>query len=326
MTGTITTAYLSFLQTVMNADEHIGGAVNRGWVLAGFGATCMIWSSTWVMIKIGLDGAPPFKAAGLRFLIAACLIFATLRVRGVRLPRTRAFIGLSVFLGAFQMGIPYGLVYWGEQHISSGLTAVLFSTIPLFTAVTARALLGDPLSIRKITGIALGIGGVYIIFLDSVSLGGTHSIYGVVACLGSSFLAAFSSVIVKKYGRAYDPFASIALPMTIGALILGAAAMIFESDRPVSWDRTTITSIVYLAVFGSVSAFGLYFWLIKQMDVTVLSYQTFIIPIVALLIGWIFLRETVTLKIVTGGGMILAGIALAIIPQAHRKRYARVGG
>lgn len=287
--------------------------------ILGFSTTCAIWSSTWIIIKIGLQGAPPFKAAGIRFLLAFVIVAAILLYRRVPLPRARQFYGLTLFLGIFQMGVPYGLVYWGTQHISSGLTAILFSTIPLFTAISARVLLGDPLALNKILGIGLGTAGVYVIYAGSTSAGGPMSGFGIAACLGSAFLASLSSVVLKKYGKAYDPFATLSLPLIIGATVLAVGAALFEQHRPVSWDAKTMTTIVYLALIGSVTAFSLYFLLLKHMDVTVLSYQTFIIPALAVLIGWLFLRETVTLNIVMGGGMILVGIALAILPQKQKK-------
>ncbi len=276
-----------------------------------FSALCLIWSSTWIMIKVGLDGAPPITAAGIRFIIAALMIFAILVAKRIKLPRDRQFYMLALFLGVFQMGIPYALVYWAEQHISSGLTSILFSTMPFTVAILARVFIGDPITFRKMAGIMIGTVGVAVIFWDSSTLGGSQSVWGISAALGSAILASVSTIAIKKYSRSYNPLASIFLPMVIGGVVLMIGSFIFEAGRPVTWNFITVTSILYLAGLGSVAAFGLYYWIIKHMDVTVLSYQTFIIPILACVIGWIFLRETITLNIALGGGMILAGIALA---------------
>ena len=289
-----------------------------------FSALCLIWSSTWIMIKVGLEGAPPVTAAGLRFIIAAIVIFSILAYRRIALPRTPRFLWISLYLGVFQMGIPYALVYWAEQHITSGLTSILFSTMPFTVAILARMILGDPLTVRKVTGIVIGTAGTIVIFRDGFTTGDSRSLWGIAAALGSAMCASLSSVMVKRFSRSYNPIASIFLPMAIGGVLLVVGGWFLEATRPVHWNAATIGTILYLAVVGSVVAFGLYYWIIKHIDVTVLAYQTFIIPILACLIGWIFLRETVTIHVAIGGGMILTGIALATFRLTSGKRSTSV--
>ena len=290
-----------------------------------FSLLCLIWSSTWLMIKVGLQGAPPLTAAGLRFGLAALLIFAILGWRRIQLPRSKAFLSLTLYLGLFQTTIPYALVYWAEQYLTAGLTALLFSTMPLMVAFLARVFLGDPLSPWKLAGIVVGTIGVYVIFADSVSFGGRETVYGVVAVLGSAFFASLSSVAVKKYSQKYQPLAAISLPHAYGGVLLIAGGAAIERVSPLGWDGLTYFTVVYLAIFGSVAAFALYFWIIKHIDVTVLSYQTFIIPVLASLLGWIFLRETVTINTAIGGSLVLFGIALAVLPGSRQKRVVNAG-
>ena len=217
------------------------------------------------------------------------------------------------------MGIPYALVYWGEQHISSGLAAILFSIMPLCVAVTARFMLGDPLTPAKIAGIIVGTIGVYVIFSDSVSIGGPMSAWGMLALIASAVMASFCSVILKKYMGPYDPFAALLIPTVVGGVLLALWGLLFERDFPFRIDALTIASVLYLAVFGSVAAFGLYYWIIKHIDVTVLSYMTFLIPVLACFLGWIFLRETLTIDVLIGAGLIFGGIALATLKQPKPK-------
>jgi drug/metabolite transporter (DMT)-like permease len=297
--------------------------MSNGLLISVYGVLCLIWGSTWIMIKVGLEGAPPVTAAGVRFIIASVLIFSILVARRIRLPRTRRFLMLSVFLGLFQMGFPYALVYWAEQHITSGLTSILFATMPFTVAILARIVLGDPITLRKLAGIFVGTFGTAVIFWDGLSLGGPQTVRGICAALGSAFFSSLSSVVVKRYGESYHPLAAIFLPMAIGGAALTAGGFALEAGRPMSWTAATAGSILYLAVLGSVVAFGLYYWIIKHIDITVLSYQTFIIPIVACLLGWIFLGETVTIMTALGGGLILAGIALATFGFARRKESNR---
>jgi putative membrane protein PagO len=277
------------------------------------------------MIKVGLEGAPPITAAGLRFILASIVIFSILLYKRIEVPRNRSFLYLSFYLGFFQMAIPYALVYWAEQHISSGLTSILFSTMPFTVAILARIFLGDPLTFRKIGGILIGTFGVIVIFYDGVSLGSPQALWGIAAALLSAVLASAASIVIKRFSGSYNPLASIFVPMVMGGIILTTAGRFLEAHRTITFDLMTITSIVYLAVFGSVAAFGLFYWIIKHMDVTALSYQTFIIPILACVIGWIFLRETITLKIAMGGSLIVVGIALATLSRSRGKRIANVG-
>lgn len=275
------------------------------------------------MIKIGLAGAPPLTSAGLRFAIAAIVIFAVVALWRIRMPRSKSFFKLTLFLGLFQTTIPYALVYWGEQFLPAGLTAVLFSTIPLMVAILARVLLGDRLTKWKLTGIMAGIAGVYVIFADSVSFGGRASAFGMIAALASAFCASLSSVVIKKYSSNYPPFAAISLPHAYAGVLLLTGGLAIERVSPLTWSGMTYFTILYLALLGSVTAFGLYFWIIKHVDVTVLSYQTFIIPVLAVLLGWIFLNEHVTINTAIGGGLVLLGIVLAVMPRSHRKRLSR---
>lgn len=282
-------------------------------ITMAYASMCTIWGSTWVMIKLGLRDAPPMTAVAVRFIIAALLTIFILALRKTPVPRSRRFIYLSVFLSVFHLAVPYALVYWGEQYISSGLTAVLYSTMPIYVALLARVLIGDPLTPRKIAGTVVGFAGVWVIFSDGLGLGGGKAIQGMLACLVSAFFASFSTVMVKKYASRYDPFVTLAIPFAGAALLLSATAAWVERSNPFTFNALTWFTVVYLAAFGSVSAFGLYFWIIKRIDVTVLSYQTFIIPVLAVMIGWIFLEEKVTIRVAVGASLIIAGIVLATV-------------
>lgn len=294
-------------------------------IAAVYAGMCLIWGSTWIMIKIGLRGAPPMTAVAVRFITAAAVVFGIITVRRRKIPRTRRFLLLGLFLGVFHFAVPYVLVYWGEQHISSGLTAVLYSTMPICVALLARLFIGDSLTLPRIAGIAVGFSGVWVIFSDSVSFGGELAAAGMIAILASVFCASLSTVVVKKYASAYDPFVTLALPFAVGGSLVGVVAAVVERSNPIGFDAVTWFTIVYLAVLGSVVAFSFYFWIIKRIEVTVLSYQTFVIPVFAVLIGWIFLKETVTIRTVAGAALILAGIALATLRRRKPRRLQTSG-
>jgi drug/metabolite transporter (DMT)-like permease len=271
------------------------------------------------MIKIGLRGAPPLTSLALRFWIAALLVFVMVRVRGKPIPHDRSFLAFSVFLGLFHIAFPYSLVYWAEQHITSSLTAVLYATMPLMVAMLARVFLGNPLTAAKISGIAFGLAGVTVIYSDRLGWGGENNGLGVDAVLVSVFFASLSTVALKKRGHNIDPMAGLLIPFLVAATVTSIAGCILEGVNPLHLDALTWGTVFYLGFLGSFVAFGLYFWAIQRMDVTTLSYQSFIIPVLALLFGWIIIDEAISRRVALGTLLILTGIALANLRQLRKR-------
>ena len=242
---------------------------------------CLIWGSTWLAIKVGLDGVPPFLAAGLRFLLATALVGLVLAGRRKRFHLTRDDKVCVLSLGLLVFWLDYAAVYWAEIRISSGLTAILFSTMPLMTSLLSTYWTGsETLGERKVAGILVGVVGTALLFWPHERLGG-QQVLGMLAALIGSLCAAINLVTMKKHGRNSDPFVLNFLGMGLGTACLLVMSLVTESWATVSWSRDNVLAIVYLAVFGSVIAFSTYYYLIKRMDATVVSLNTLIIPIVA---------------------------------------------
>ncbi len=296
------------------------GASEKALVALAYASMCAIWGSTWMMIKIGLRGAPPLTGVGIRFVVAGLLVTALVALRRLPYPWTHRFVSLGVVLGITHMALPYVLVYWAEQHISSGLTAVLYATMPFVVAVMARLIVGDALTMRKLGGIALGVTGVWFIYADSVRLGGSQSVLGIGAVLLSVFFAALSTVLLKRFGKEFNALVMLVLPFWVGGTLVLAAGAPVEKSNPLTYDAQTWGTILYLAILGSGVAFTLLFWVIQRVDVTVVAYQTFIIPVLALFFGWVFLDETVTSRLALGSALILAGIAVATLRRTATRR------
>jgi drug/metabolite transporter (DMT)-like permease len=285
---------------------------NPAFVTLAYAAMCLIWGSTWMAIKVGLRGAPPLTGIAVRMVIASVLVAAILRIRRIPLPREVRFVRLGLFLGFFHVVLPYTLVYYGEQRISSGLAAVLYATLPLFVVLLARVQLDNPLTVRKLLGVAAGMIGVGVIFSDNLRLGRAETA-GTAMVMGSVMASAVGSVATKKWSRGYHPVASLLVPFSTAAVITTLFALVFEPSVSLRFDGATWGAIFYLAAAGSVMAFGLFFFVLQHLDVTVVSYQTFIIPIVAVLLGWLFLDETLSARVAVGAALILAGISLTTL-------------
>lgn len=279
-----------------------------------FAMICLIWGSTWLVIKIGLVGVPPFLGAGLRFVLSTLLVGLVLAARRTRVQLTRDDKVCVASLGLLVFWLDYAAVYWAETRISSGLTAILFSTMPLMTSLlSAYWTRSETLGGRKMVGILVGVLGTALLFWPHERLRVEQAL-GMLAALGASLCAAINLVTMKKHGRHGDPFVLNFLGMGVGAVCLLAMSAALERGSAVVWSRSNVSSLVYLSVFGSVVAFPAYYYLIKRMDATIVSLSTLIIPIVALALGRAFLGETVTPLAVAGVATILTGVGVAIVP------------
>jgi drug/metabolite transporter (DMT)-like permease len=280
---------------------------------------CLIWGSTWLAIKVGLVGVPPFLAAGLRFMLSTLLVGCALVARRARIHLTRDDKVCIVVLGLLMFWLDYAAVYWAETRISSGLTAVLFSTMPLMTSLlSAYGTRSETLSNGRIAGILVGALGTALLFWPHERLGLQQAL-GMLATLAASLCGAITLVTMKKYGRHSDPFVLNFFGMGLGATCLLAMSATLESWSGVTWSRSSVLALAYLSVFGSVIAFSAYYYLIKKMDATLVSLSALIFPIVALALGHGFLHETVTPWGVVGIMTILAGVAVAIVPGGRSR-------
>lgn len=283
---------------------------------------CLIWGSTWLAIKIGLAGVPPFLGAGLRFLLSALLVGFMLAARRTRIHLTRDDKVCVLSLGLLVFWLDYAGVYWAEMRISSGLTAILFSTMPLMTSVlSAYWTRSETLSGRKVVGILVGCVGTALLFWPHERLGMQQAL-GMLAALAACLCAAINLVTLKAHGRDADPFVLNFFGMGIGAACLLAMSAALENWGAVVWTRSNVLALIYLSVCGSVIAFSAYYYVVKKMEATIVSLSTLIIPIVALVLGRAFLGETVTPTAVAGIATILAGVAVAIVGVRNAARDA----
>jgi drug/metabolite transporter (DMT)-like permease len=294
-------------------------------VAALYALICLIWGSTWLAIKIGLVGVPPFLAAGVRFLLATLFVGVVLGVTRHRLRLTHDEKICVLSVGVLVFWLDYAAVYWAETQISSGLTAVLFSTMPLITSLlSVYWTRSETLSTRKLLGVLVGMLGTSLLFWPHERLGVNQAL-GMLAALGASLCAAVNLVMMKKYARHADTVLVNFFGMGLGTACLLAMSAALESWSAVTWSTSNVLSIAYLSVFGSVIAFSAYYYLIKRMDATIVSLSTLIIPIVALALGHLVLGETVTPRALAGITTIVAGVAVAIVPGSSYLSWAMRG-
>jgi drug/metabolite transporter (DMT)-like permease len=275
---------------------------------------CLIWGSTWLVIKIGLVGVPPFLGAGLRFTLASAVLFALIALRGTKIELGRDDKICILSCGLLSFSLSYACVYWAEQYISSGLAAILYCMMPLVTALLSRFWTrSETLSGRKIGGILVAMAGTAVLFWPGQGVSRAE-LAGTGVALASVVFAAVNLVMVKRHGKRTDIYVMNAFGMGMGAVLLLTLSVFAEAHAVVAWSRDNILAIVYLALAGSVTTFLSYYHLVKVMEATKLSLITLIFPIVAVALGRAFLHESLPASVWSGTAAVFVGVAIAIVP------------
>jgi drug/metabolite transporter (DMT)-like permease len=285
----------------------------------------VIWGTTWIFIKIGLGDLPPITFAAARFLLAVVILFPVIRIQKIPLPRARAEWKLIALTGVLQFSLNYSMVFWSEQYISSGLAAVLQATITVFGLGLAWIFLpNERITKLKIAAVVIGIIGVAVIFIDQLRIESVMAFAGSVAIVVGAYAAAQASILVKAKGTAIHPASLVFSQMICGLPLILIYAFVTEGN-PLShnWSWQAIGCVLYLTLAGTIAAFWLYYWLLARIESTKAMMISLVTPLLAVIIGNIFLGETLPPQTLFGGLLILASIALivfrkkAVQPQIH---------
>lgn len=275
---------------------------------------CLIWGSTWIAIRIGSDaGLPPFLGAAIRFLIAMTVLWAWVIVKRIPLPATKNEWGAVLLNGFLGSGLSFSIVYWCSQYVPSGVEAVIFGTMPLWTIMLSHWIFGgDKLSLHKLGGVILGIAGICVIFLPDVGSIPASTLGWMALTLFAPFVSALSLVFTKNYAKNVAPPALNAVSISVGFVVL-LIGTLFSSDlSQLSWRWEHWGTIAYLAIFGTVITFSGYYHLLQRASAVTMSMITLITPVVAVALGWIILREDLHLHTLFGAALVLGGVYLAI--------------
>jgi drug/metabolite transporter (DMT)-like permease len=286
------------------------------WIL-----TCLIWSTVWLFIKLGVRDVPPVTFAAMR-LVIAILVMVPITI-ALKTPRPRHLRewGSVAGTGVILLGLNYGLLNWGLQHISSGLTAVLQAMTPAFALVFAHLLLPDErMTARKVIGLLLGIGGIAIIFWDQLHFGGRAFAGSLTVTLGA-LCVAFAYVMVRRTIRDLHPSIITSGQMVAAFVPLLVYAWAVEGNPfRIQWTATALSAALYLALLGSILAAWLNYWLLKRVGAVNLLVMGLVEPVIAILLGAWFLGETMNARALLGGAIILVSVALTLAPRSVTAR------
>ena len=273
---------------------------------------CLIWGTTWFAISVGLKGVPPFTGVAMRFSIASAILLGICFARGVRLGTSRREVALWFVNAVLAFSGSYGIVYWSEQWVPSGLTSVLFASYPLFVAVMAHFFIpGERIGFVEGGGILVAFAGVAVIFSEDLSaLGGSQVATAAGVLLLAPMVSAIASVCVKRWGAGVHHLSLTAVPMGLTGGIMGTVAWMTERGRPITWNAASVGALLYLAVMGSAVTFSLYYWLLSHLPVKRMALIAYIIPIVAVFIGWL-VEEPLTARMMIGSALVIGAVAVA---------------
>jgi drug/metabolite transporter (DMT)-like permease len=286
-----------------------------------FAIAAVIWGSTWLAITFQLGVVNPEVSVVYRFALAAAILFVACGLRRRPLgfpPRIHALMAAQ---GATLFGLNYVGVYLAEQHVASGLVAVAFSTLVFLVPIGARLFYGIPLLPRVVLGALLGVAGVAALFLPELrtATAGGSTALGVAYALGSTVIAAVGNLVTVRLHRDEVPVMSgTAWGMGYGAFTAAAVAWARGSSWGFDWRASYVISLVYLAVFGSIVAFGAYFKLIERVGAGRASFTAVAIPVVAMGLSTVFENYRWTATAAAGAALALAGNYLALT-AARRK-------
>lgn len=286
-------------------------AASRVSLGVAYGLISLIWGSTYLAIKVGLESFDPFFFAGLRYLIATALALAWARLRGVE------FTGsLSHWLPAFAVGVLFigvcnGAIFWAETRLDSAYTALLITVNPVWAALLTPLYPGEErLRLGGWLGVILGFVGTAILLAPWRAV--TPELTAALVVVTSAFIWAATALGVRRIRQRYDPFALTVAQMASGAVVLLVVAAFRGQALVGPVTLRAVTALAYLVVFGSLVAFTAYFYLLRHLDATRVASSTYINPVVAMVLGVVLLDEVITWYMGVGIVVVLAGVWLVM--------------
>jgi drug/metabolite transporter (DMT)-like permease len=270
-----------------------------------------IWGSSYLFIRVAVEGVSPLMLVWFRLGFGAILLFAVIYLWKLSLPRDRTLWLHLIVMAIIGNVIPWTLISWAGQHIDSGLSAVLNSMTPLFTILfTVAAFKSERLTVPRMGGVILGFTGVAILTGADVTDRASTSLQAQAAVLFSSVCYGLAFAYARRYVKS-DPIVLAGSQILLAFLVVTPIALAFGNPGGIEPDAARVGAVLALGLLPSGVAYILYYRLIRDVGATMASYATYLIPIVGLFLGWLILNESVGLQSIVGVALILTGLAIA---------------
>jgi drug/metabolite transporter (DMT)-like permease len=290
--------------------------------LLAFAMIYFVWGSTFLAIRVGVREVPPFLLAAMRFLIAGAVLYGWTIARGERSPNGRQWASLAL-LAVLIFVLDYGLLFWAEQRVPSGVAAVMMATIPAFMAVSEIVFLRTQrLTLRLALALLIGIGGVLVLASRSLNLDGTPiDRVGAAALIFASMSWSIASALMRKLPLPASKVMSSGAQMFAGGVFLGLTSVglgEFRNFHPSSVSRSAWLSLVYLIVAGSIMGFTAYVWLLHRESPTKVGTYAYVNPVVAVLVGYFLGGEALNLRTILGSLFVLISVVVITTTRAGK--------
>lgn len=286
-------------------------------VALAYAIVCVVWGSTYLFIKLGVEVMPPYLLGGVRFSIAGPVLVAACLVTGRVLPRDLAAFARVSVVGVLLLVVGNGFLNFSEIHLSSGLAALLVTTFPIWNTLLGMiGAKGERLAPAGWVGTLVALAGVAILVKPFES-GVESSWIGVAAVLTASLSWAAGTVYARRRLRGVDPIAASAVETLVAGPLMLAIHMLVEPGQPVEWGGQAWGAVGYLAVMGSLVGFTAFAYLAAHMSSSKVGTYAYVNPVVAVLLGWAFLGEAVTPRLIVGGVTILGGLLLVYVARVR---------
>src|SRR5712671_1300460 len=295
---------------------------SRLWMALAFFAIYVVWGTTYLAIRFAVETIPPLVTAGIRHTIAGLILLAIAWSRGFR-PRREHWIA-GAALGALFFLVGHGSLHWAEQYVSSGFAALLVASEPLWILALGAAMGQQRINWKNGLGLLMGLGGVAILTAPELTSGSSLTV-GIIAVLVGAASWAVGVCVSPRLRLPKDALGRTAVPLVCGAAMLLMAAGVTGEFSAVHWSAISLRSILglaYLIAFGSVVAFTAYTWLLQHCSPTLVATHTFVNPLVAVLVGWLWASEPISLRIIVATVVILGSIVLIQRGDRHPKMQA----
>ncbi|MEG3618408.1 EamA family transporter [Magnetovibrio sp. PR-2] len=270
----------------------------------------LIWSSSFTVIKVGVESVPPVTLALLRIAIGAFLLFAWLTFKGHKLPTQPQIWGSFFLIGVFGYALPFTLINWGEQQIPSGLAAIVIAAMPLAALVLGRIFSDEVLNVRRLIGVLVGFAGVIVLMGPEVLLALGDQALRQLAIAGAALCYAIGGILFRKLPTA-KPLEHGTGVLIASTILLLPLAWVFEDPLAVAYTWTSVWTSIYLGLLPTAVATILLIMVIASRGVTFLALNNYLIPLMGVLWGYLFLDEQITPEILMALALIFAGIAIA---------------
>jgi len=283
-------------------------------VLLAFAIIYFVWGSTFLAIRVGVREVPPFLLAGIRFLVAGIVLYGWMRVRGTPSPTTREW-GAASLLALLIFVFDYGLLFWAERRVPSGIAAVMMATIPVFMAMGEIVFLRTQrLTLRLAIALLVGIAGVAVLVGRSLSLGGAAiETTGACALIFAAISWSTAASLSRKMPLPADKVMSSGAQMLAGGVLLSLTAALlgeFRGFHVQAVSRETWFALAYLIVAGSIVGFTAYVWLIHHESPTRVGTYAYVNPVVAVLVGYFLGGEAIGARTIVGTLLVLVSVVV----------------